>query len=117
MNFWCGVLIALTVPTAVALLVTLLYSLKGDPMIGAILGSAVVFASSIGFIGHEFVELARLNQRCLAAEIACPVYPEPHMRFGIYCVVALLEVFAVFLLGQQLEERTRRRGFAPEWRR
>jgi hypothetical protein len=39
------------------------------------------------------------------------------MRFGIYCVVALLEVFAVFLLGQQLEERTRRRGFAPEWRR
>jgi hypothetical protein len=48
MNFWCGVLIALTVPTAVALLVTLLYSLKGDPMIGAILGSAVVFASSIG---------------------------------------------------------------------
>jgi len=64
MNLWFWVLIALTVPTGLALLVTLLYSIKGDPMIGAILGS-----------------------------------------------------IAVFLLSQHLEERTRRRGFAPQWRR
>ncbi len=117
MNFWFWVLIALTVPTGLALLATRLYSIKGDPMIGAIIGSGIVFASCVGFIGHEYVELARLNQRCLAADIVCPVYPEPHMRFGIFCVIALLEVFAVFLLGQELEERTRRHGFAPEWRR
>jgi hypothetical protein len=37
-NFWLSVLIALTVPSVLALLVTRLYSIKWDPMIGAILG-------------------------------------------------------------------------------
>jgi hypothetical protein len=117
MNLWFWVLIALTVPTGLAIVVTLLYSVKGDPMIGATLGSGVVFASCVGLIGREYVELARLSERCLAAGIGCPVYPEPHVRFGIYCVIALLQVFAVFLLGQQLEEKARRRAYAPEWQR
>jgi hypothetical protein len=113
---WFWIVVALTVPTGLAILVTLLYSVKGDPMIGAILGSGVVFASCVGLIGREYVELARLSQNCLAAGIGCPVYPEPHMRFGIYASIALLEVFAVFLLSLWLEERNRRRTFAPEWR-
>lgn len=117
MSFWPSDLIALTVPTGLALLVTRLYSIKWDPMIGAILGSGIVFVSCVGFIGSEYVELARLNQRCIAAEIVCPVYPEPHVRFGIFCAIALLQVFAVFLLGQVLEEEAGRRGYAPEWRR
>lgn len=117
MSFWSSVLIALTVPAGLALLVTRLYSVKWDPMIGAILGSGIVFASGVGFIGNEYVQLARLNQDCIAAEIVCPVYPEPHIRFGIFCVIALLQVFAVFMLGQVLEEKAGRRGYAPEWRR
>ena len=111
---WFWIAIALTVPTGLAVLVTLLYSMKGDPAIGAILGSGVVFASCVGLIGREYTELARLSQSCLG--IGCRVYPEPHMRFGIYACIALLEVFAVFLLSLWIEERNRRRTFAPEWR-
>ena len=113
---WFWIVVALTVPTGLAILVTLLYSLKGDPTIGAILGSGVVFASCVGLIGREYVELARLSQHCLAVGIGCPVYPEPHMRFGIYASIALLEVFALFLLSMWIEERNRRRTFSPEWR-
>jgi hypothetical protein len=115
---WLWIGVALTVPTGLAMVLTLLYcsSVKRDPMIGAILGAGVIFASSIALIGREYVELARLSERCLAAGIACPVYPEPHMRFGIYCIIALLEVFGVFWLSLRIEERNRRRTFAPEWR-
>ena len=50
---WFWIVVALTVPTGLAILVTLLYSVKGDPTIGAILGSGVVFASCVGLIGRE----------------------------------------------------------------
>jgi hypothetical protein len=113
---WYWIVVALTVPAALAVLVALLYSVKGDPTIGAILGSGVVFASCVGLIGREYAELARLSERCLAAGIGCRVYPEPHMRFGIYACIALVQVFGLFLLGQWIEERNRRRTFAPEWR-
>ena len=50
---WFWIVVALTVPTGLAIVVTLLYSVRGDPTIGAILGSGVVFASCVGLIGRE----------------------------------------------------------------
>ena len=81
---WHWIAIALTVPTGLAILVTLLYSVRGDPAIGAILGSGVVFASCVGLIGRGSAELARLSQSCLG--IGCRVYSRASYAVRYLCL-------------------------------
>jgi hypothetical protein len=45
-------------------------------------------------------------------------WPEPaaFTRFAIYAFIGLVQVFVVFTLSLRVEERVRRRDYAPEWR-
>ena len=70
----------------------------------------------IGLIGREYIEIQRVTMRCLQAGIICSFSPEPFTRFAIYGLIGLVEACALFGLSVVVEERVRRRSFAPEWR-
>jgi hypothetical protein len=78
-------------------------------------GTAVLFATAIGLILREYVELDRLTQQCLDAGAVCWPQPSAFTRFAIYAFIALIEVFALFSLSLVIEERVRRRNYAREW--
>jgi hypothetical protein len=53
---------------------------------------------------------------CLDEVLPCFPNPSAFTRFAIYAFIALAEVIALFLVSLRVEERIRRRGYAPEWR-
>jgi hypothetical protein len=83
---------------------------------GSIVGTAVIFGSGIGLILREYVELDRRTLACLDAGITCWPEPSAFTRFAIYACIAMVQVFALFTLGLIVEERLRRRDYAPDWR-
>jgi hypothetical protein len=113
---WYWITIALTVPIAVAAIVAVPFWIKGDPVIGNALGAGIIFAAMIGLIGREYIEIQRVTMRCLQAGIICSFSPEPFTRFAIYGLIGLVEACALFGVSVVVEERIRRRSFAPEWR-
>ena len=90
-----------------------LYTIGADQYI---LGTAFVFAFAFGMIWREHVELDRLVQACLDEGTVCWPTPSAFTRFAIYAFIGLFEVFFVFTLSLRVEERIRRRDYAPEWR-
>jgi hypothetical protein len=114
--FWIG--IAIVAPSIAALLVAFLFWRKGQMVFGSIAGTAIIFATAVGLILREYVELDAIVQDCLdAGGEACFPEPTAFMRFAIYACIGLAEVFALFTLSLVFEERVRRRDYAPEWRR
>jgi hypothetical protein len=113
---WHYVALALTVPPLVGLLVAIPFWWKGRMTLGNIAATAVVFASSIGLILSEYVELDRLTQQCLDAGVPCWPVPSAFTRFAVYAFIGLFEVMALFSLSVVVEERARRRQYSPEWR-
>jgi hypothetical protein len=77
----------------------------------------VILGSAIGLILREYVVLDRLSQDCLDAGSICWPVPTAFTRFAIYAAIAMLEVFALFIISLKFEERRRRRDYAPEWQR
>jgi hypothetical protein len=112
--FWIG--IALTVPPLIALGIAAPLWLKFDPIIGNALGAGTIFIGAIALISREYVEIQRMTNRCLEAGVICSFTPEPFTRFGIYGLIGLAEACALFALSVVVEERIRRRSFAPQWR-
>ena len=108
--------LALTVPPLVGLLVAFPYWWKGRMTFGNIVATGVVFASSIGLILREYVELDRIAQACIDDGTVCFPVPSAFTRFAIYAFIGLFEVIVLFSLSLFVEERARRRQYAPEWR-
>jgi len=113
---WHWIAFALTAPPAAGFLVALAFWRKRQMTFGSIVGTAVIFASAIGLILREYVELDRLTGECLEQGIVCWPTPSAFTRFAIYAFIALIEVFALFTLALVVEERIRRRNYAREWR-
>ena len=113
---WFWISIAATVPALLGLLVALPFWRRSDAIFGNIAGTAVIFAWAFGMIWREHVELDRIVQACLDAGTVCWPEPAAFTRFAIYAFIGLAEVFAVFMLSLRVEERIRRRDYAPEWR-
>lgn len=113
-SFWVGIMA--TAPWMVGLLVSYPFWRKGEIIFGNIVGTAVMFGSAFALILREHVELDRVVQSCLDAGITCWPEPSAFTRFAIYAFIALIEVFALFTLSLRVEERIRRRDYAPEWR-
>ena len=67
-------------------------------------------------IWREHVELDRIVKACLDAGTVCWPRPAAFTRFAIYAFIGLIEVFILFSLSLRVEERIRRRDYAPEWR-
>lgn len=113
---WFWIVVGATVPAIAAVAAALPFWRRGQSIFGSLVGTGILFASAMALILREYVELDRLEQACFEAGTAC--FPEPgaFTRFAIYAFVSLLEVFGLFLVGLNAEERRRRRNYAPEWR-
>ena len=107
---------AMTVPGVVGGLVAWPIWLKGEPIFGNLAGTAVVFGSAVGLILRERVEIERLTLQCLDQGYTCWPDPSAFTRYAIYAFIALFEVMILFSVSLKVEEKVRRRGYAPEWR-
>jgi hypothetical protein len=114
---WSWIAAELTVLPLVALLAAWLLWRRGEAMLGNIAGTAVLFAGAFALIWREHIELDAIVQACLDDGVPCWPQPSAFTRFAIYAFIALFEIFALFMLSLRVEERARRREYAPEWRR
>jgi hypothetical protein len=112
--FWIG--IAATVPAAIGLMVAYPFWKRDEAVFGNIIATTIIFAFAFAMIWREHVELDRIVQACLDEGLTCWPSPAAFTRFAIYAFIGLFEVFAVFSLSLRVEERIRRRDYAPEWR-
>jgi hypothetical protein len=113
---WSWIALALTVPPLVGGLIAWPIWLKGQPILGNIAGTIVIFGAAIALIGREHVELERVAQACLDRGVTCWPNPSAFARYAIYAFIALFEVMVLFSLSLKVETKIRRRGYAPEWR-
>ena len=113
---WRYIALALTVPPLAGLLVAFPFWWRSRMTLGNIVATGVVFSSAIGMILREYVELDRLAQECIDAGTVCFPEPSAFTRFAVYAFIGLFEVIALFSLSLVVEERSRRRQYAPEWR-
>ena len=113
---WHYIAFALTVPTIGGLLVALPFWWKGRMTFGNIVATGMVFGCSVGLILREYVELDRATQVCIDAGLPCFPVPSAFTRFAVYAFIGLAEVIVLFTLSLVVEDRVRRRQYAPEWR-
>jgi hypothetical protein len=113
---WFWIAIALTVPAVAGAIVAVPFWLTKQPIFGNLVGTAVIFGAAIGLIQRERIELEALGQACLDRGFVCFPEPAAFTRYAIYAFIALVEVMVLFSLSLKVEERVRRRGYAPEWR-
>ena len=113
---WYWITVMATAPLAVGLLLAYLFWRKGDSIFGNLVGTGVAFAAAFAMIWREHMELDRIVQQCIDNGIPCWPEPSAFTRFAIYAFIALFQVFILFSVGLRVEERMRRRDYAPEWR-
>ena len=105
-----------TVPLVVGLLLAYPFWRKSEPIFGNIIGTGIIFTSAFAMIWREHLQIDRIVQACLDEGVACFPEPSAFTRFAIYAFIALFEVFIVFMVSLRVEQRARRREYAPEWR-
>ena len=113
---WYWISVASIVPFVLGLVVAYPFWRRSEAIFGNIIGTAIIFAFAFGMIWREHVELDAIIKTCLDAGTVCWPEPSAFTRFAIYAFIALLQVFMVFSLSLRVEERVRRRDYAPEWR-
>lgn len=113
---WFWIALGLTVPPVVGGLVALPIWLKGEPILGNLAGTFVIFGAAIALIMRERVELDRVTQACLDQGFTCWPEPTAFTRYAIFAFIALFEVMVLFSLSLKVETKIRRRGYAPEWK-
>ena len=113
---WNWIALMGSVPLVVGLIVAYPFWRRSEPIFGNILGTGIIFTSAFAMIWREHLEIDHIVQQCLDAGTTCFPAPSAFTRFAIYCFIALAEVFVVFMVSLRVEERTRRRDYAPEWR-
>jgi hypothetical protein len=113
---WSWLTIAAGVPFLAGVLVAYPVWRWNQPILGNIAGSIVIFGSAIALIMREHIELDRQVQACLEQGFTCWPDPAPFTRYAIYAGIGLVQVMALFSLSLRVEQRLRRRGYAPEWR-
>jgi hypothetical protein len=113
---WGWIALALTLPTAGAVVVSVLIWRTGQIILGNIAGTAVAFGAAIGFILREHAEVEAVVNACLDAGTACFPEPSAFIRFAIYACIGMAQAFLVFSLSLKYEMRLRRKDYAPEWR-
>src|SRR5688572_24180381 len=113
---WNWILLGATVPLLVGLLLAVPFWRKLQMVFGNLVGTAVIFGAAFALIMREYVVIDRLTKACLEANETCFPDPSAFTRFAIYAFVGLIEVFILFSVSLTVEERLRRRDYAPEWR-
>lgn len=113
---WYWIAIAATVPFLLGLIAASPFWRRSEAIFGNIIATAIIFAFSFGLIWREHVELDAIIKTCLDEGTVCWPEPAAFTRYAIYAFIGLIQVFIVFTLSIRVEERIRRRDYAPEWR-
>lgn len=113
---WTWIAAAAVAPMVVSFLLAWPIWLTGQPLLGNIAGSLVIFGAAIGLIMREHTELDRLVQACIEQGTTCWPTPSAFTRFAVYAFIGLAQVITLFTVSLGVETRQRRRGYAPEWR-
>jgi hypothetical protein len=113
---WNWIALMGSVPLVVGLIVAYPFWRRSEAIFGNIIGTGVIFSAAFAMIWREHLQIDQVVQQCLDAGTTCFPEPAAFTRFAIYCFIALVEVFIVFMLSLRVEERVRRRDYAPEWR-
>ena len=114
---WYWIVISLIVPPVAGGLIAYPFWRKDQAIFGNIFGTVVLFGWAFALIMKEHIELDRLIRDCLdSGQEICSPEPSAFTRFAIYAFIALFQVIALFSLSLKVDERVRRRGYAPEWR-
>jgi hypothetical protein len=113
---WPWIALMLTAPPLAGVLVALPLWQRKEMILGNATGTLVIFGAAIALIVRESIELERVTQGCLDAAMVCWPEPSAFVRYAIYAVIGLLEVFGLFTFSLTVEKRIRNRGYAPEWR-
>ena len=113
---WNWIALMGIVPPIVAFLIAFPIWRKGEVTLGNVAGSIILFGTCFAMIWREHIELDAIVKACLDAGTVCWPEPAAFTRFAIYAFIGLLQVFIVFTLSLRVEERVRRRDYAPEWR-
>ena len=114
---WSWIGIALILPFGIGLLIAWPFWGRSRDSLGGAVASIFILGFTLAFVGREYVHVQRLTQACIAAETRCVFSPEPFTRFGIYALIGMLQVGAVFAIGAAVEHRIENASFAREWRR
>lgn len=113
---WSWIAISATLPGILGLLVGFLFWRRSEAIFGNIVATGIIFAFAFGLIWREHMELDAIIKACLDAGTICWPDPAAFTRYAIYAFIGLIQVFMVFTLSIRVEERMRRRDYAPEWR-
>ncbi len=113
---WYWIAVAFTLQPVFGLLAALPFWWTRHTTFGSIVGTGVIFASAIGLILREYVDMDRIVRQCLDAGFVCWPEPSAFTRCAIFAFIGLVQVFGLFSLGLMIDERVRRRSYAPEWR-
>lgn len=113
--YWLG--LSLAVPPLVGGLLAFPFWRKDQAIFGNIFGTVVIFGSAFALIMREHVELDRLIRECVdAGRETCSPEPSAFGRFAAYAFIALFQAIGLFALSLKVDEKARRRNYAPEWR-
>jgi len=113
---WSWIALAVAVPPVLGLLVAYPLWKGGQPILGNLTGTTIIFSAAIALILREHVELSRITQRCLDQGYTCWPDPSAFTRYAIYAFIALIQVMGLFSFSLKVEHKMRRRGYDPEWR-
>src|SRR5579862_6509548 len=93
---WFWIVVELIVPSVLGAVLALPFWRSGQPILGNIAGTVVIFGTAIGLILREQVVLDRVSQQCLEQGFTCWPEPAAFTRFAIYAFIALGEVIGLF---------------------
>ena len=113
---WLWIVVALTLPMVGGLLLAWPIWLTGQPILGNIAGTIVIFGSAVVLIMREHAELDVLVQACIEQGTTCWPSPSAFTRFAIYAFIGLAQVIVLFTISVNVETRQRRKRYSPEWR-
>ncbi len=65
----------------------------------------MIFGSAMALILRESVELDRVARKCLDSGYVCFPSPSAFTRYAIYAFIGLFEVFALFTVSLNVEEK------------
>ena len=114
---WYWIAVSFLIPPIVGGLIALPFWRNDQAIFGNIFGTVIIFGAAFALIMREHIELDRLIQQCLeSGQEICSPEPSPFARFAVYAFIALFQVIALFSVSLKVDEKMRRRGYAPEWR-
>ena len=112
---WGWIALMATAPLLVGLLIAWPVWNAGEPILGNLAATAVIFAAAFALILRENTEIDRLTHPCYDAGYVCRTDPSSFVRFAIYAGIGLVEEIVIFMTSLRVERRLRNRGVAPEW--